>query len=69
MPHSAANFEVRPHPAARHVGQSLNKQGNELALHRRDPGRTGSAGTNPRFSTGVNPLPPVTPGAVFLPRG
>jgi hypothetical protein len=68
MVRAGRGYEVKPHPAARFVGISVNKQGNLLALRRRNVGRSGGA-TTPEFSTGVNPMPSVTPGSVYLPRG
>jgi hypothetical protein len=64
-----------PTKGASLVGQSVNAQGNERALRRREPGRVftevrGSqrpAGRScARFATGVNPLESVT--GTFLPR-
>lgn len=59
---------VKPDPATRFVGQSVNQQGNTLALRKREPGRIWrklqgadrpAAFSSARFVTGVNPEEPI----------
>jgi hypothetical protein len=62
-----------PGRGARLVGQSINAQGNELALRqgrharRRDKGLRSAGTGSPADATGVNPLPSIT-GDLYLPR-
>lgn len=67
---------VKPDPATRFVGQSINQQGNTLAFRRREPGRIWRrlqgadrpAGlSNARYSTGVLPEDPIND-APYWPR-
>ena len=64
-------------PAARYVGQSVNRQGNKQALRRMERGRQFSGRddtgrpwgrSTARFASGVNPQESIT-GDLYLPRG
>jgi hypothetical protein len=66
-----------PSPGAQLVGKSINAQGNEVALSKRERGRVfeGEQGagrpagrSTARMSSGVNPLESVT-GDTYLHRG
>ena len=67
---------VKPDSATKHVGESINKQGNELAFHKKEPGRVlrkiKGAGrpagmSSARYATGVNPQESITDGP-YWPR-
>jgi hypothetical protein len=67
-PSRRGTFVVKPDRATRWVGQSINQQGNMLALKKNEPGRiwrrTRDSGrpvgySSARFSTGVNPEDPI----------
>jgi hypothetical protein len=68
QPSSRGDYVVKPDPATKWVGQSINQQGNTLALRKREPGRIWRrlrdsgrpiAYSSARFSTGVNPEDPI----------
>ena len=68
---------TEPDPAARYVGQSVNRQGNKQALRRRERGRQFAGKddngrpwgrSTARFASGVNPQESIT-GDLYLPRG
>jgi hypothetical protein len=68
---------AEPEPAARYVGESVNRQGNKQALRRMERGRlfvgrddTGRprGRSTARFSSGVNPQESIT-GDLYLPPG
>jgi hypothetical protein len=68
---------VEPEAATKYVGESVNRQGNKLALRRTERGRRFAGRdeqgrpfgrSTARFSSGVDPQESIT-GDLYLPRG